>query len=78
MELSTNINAESLSLQKYLCLLVDVARLASKLANGGICGSPGSFVVPEKLFDIIEDYEEKVRVLERHSNYSRRARAAQR
>ena len=71
MGLSTIINVKSLSLQKYLCLRVDVARLASKLANGGIGGSPDSFVVPEKLLDTIEDCEEKVRVLERHRNYFR-------
>ena len=43
MELSTIINAESQSLQKFLCLQVDVATLSSKLANGG---SPDSVLVP--------------------------------
>ena len=68
MELSTIINVEPSSLHKYLCLRVDVARLASKLSNGG---SLDSFVVPDKLLDTIEDYGEKVRVLERHRNYLR-------
>ena len=49
-----------------------MARLASKLANGGICGSPYLFVMPEKLLlvDKIEDDEEKVSVLRWHRNYS--------
>ena len=69
MELSTIINVEPLSLHKYLCLRVDVARLASKLSNGGTLDH--SYVVPDKVLDSIEDYGEKVRVLERHRNYLR-------
>ena len=66
MELSTIINAESSlqsSLHRKLCLRVDVAMLASTLANGG---SPDPYLVPEKDLDKFEDDEEKVRVLERH------------
>ena len=69
MELSTIINVEPSSLHKYLCLRVDVARLASKLSNGGSLDH--SYVVPDKVLDTIEDYGEKVRVLERHRNYLR-------
>ena len=65
MELSTIINAES-SLHRKLCLRVDVAMLASTLANGG---SPDPYLVPEKDLDKFEDDEEKVRVLERHRDY---------
>ena len=69
MELSTITNVEPSSLQKYLCLRVDVARLTSKLSNGRSLDH--SFVVPDKVLDTIEDYGEKVRVLERHRNYLR-------
>ena len=69
MELSTIINVEPSSLHKYLCLRVDVARLASKLSNGGSLDH--SYVVPDKVLDTFEDYGEKVRVLERHRNYLR-------
>ena len=65
MELSTIINAES-SLHRKLCLRVDVAMLASTLANGG---SPDPYLVPEKDLDQFEDYEEKGRVLELHRDY---------
>ena len=53
MELSTIINVEPSSLHKYLCLRVDVARLASKLSNGGSLDH--SYVVPDKVLDTIED-----------------------
>ena len=69
MELSTIINAESSlqsSLHRKLCLRVDVAMLASTLANGG---SQDPFLVPENMLDKIEDDEAKVRVLERHRDY---------
>ena len=65
MELSTIINAES-SLPRKLCLRVDVAMLASTLANGG---SQDPFLVPENMLDKFEDDEAKVHVLERHRDY---------
>ena len=65
MELSTIINAES-SLPRKLCLRVDVAMLASTLANGG---SPDPYLVPETDLDKLEDDEAKVRVLEWHRDY---------
>ena len=66
MELSTIIKAEPSSLQKLLCLQVDLAILASTWADGG---RHHSFIAPEKLLDKIEYDEEKVRVLERHRDY---------
>ena len=69
MELSTIINAESSlqsSLHRKLCLRVDVAMLASTLANGG---SPDPYLVPETDLDKLEDDEAKVRVLEWHRDY---------
>ena len=69
MELSTIINAESSlqsSLHRKLCLRVDVAMLASTLANGG---SPDPYLVPETNLDKLEDDEVKIRVLERHRDY---------
>ena len=65
MELSTILNAES-SVHKLLCLRVDVAMLASTLANGG---SQDPFLVPENMLDKFEDDEAKVHVLERHRDY---------
>ena len=69
MELSTIINAESSlqsSLHRKLCLRVDVAMLASTLANGG---SPDPYLVPETDLDQFEDDEAKVRVLEQRRDY---------
>ena len=69
MELSTIINAESSlqsSLHRKLCLRVDVAMLASTLANGG---SPDPYLVPETDLDKLKDDKAKVRVLERHRDY---------
>ena len=69
MEFSTIINAESSlqsSLHRKLCLRVDLAMLASRLANGG---SPDPCLVPETDLDKLEDDEAKVRVLERDRDY---------